>query len=195
VTRNNRQQLTVEKLGDDYLDAGELRRWGIYQDRWITVQPFLRWPGIARMRVAKFLILLEMQNQATRQRIPVSWTRCRYGGTRPWLICQCGRRVLRLFKALPGYYCRQCFDNARYASQCKSLQGRLHFQACKLRLRLGGVASLTAPFPERPRGMHRRTFERLRRRAELLESGLSNRVKTKPADYPNLVYYSRPSII
>jgi hypothetical protein len=66
---------------------------------------------------------------------------------------------------------------------------RRHFQACKLRLRLGGSASLTAPFPARPPGMHRQTYARLRRRAEKLESRLSARLRSKAPDYPSLVYY------
>jgi hypothetical protein len=48
--------------------------------------------------------------------------------------------VATLFKGMGGYYCRQCFDNPRYASQTKSTQGRLHFEAYTLRVRLGGVA-------------------------------------------------------
>jgi hypothetical protein len=126
------------------------------------------------------------------QQIMVSWTRCHLGGARPWIHCPCGRRVARLFKGLTTYNCRQCFDNPRYASQSKSTQGRQHFEACKLRLRLGGIASLTAPFPERPRGMHRKTYERLRRRAEELEYRISPRLRDKPTDYPSLVYYLPP---
>ena len=52
-----------------------------------------------------------------------------------------------------------------------------------------GVASLAAPFPERPRGVHRRTYERLKDRLLKLEGNLSPRVKCKPPDYPNLVAY------
>jgi hypothetical protein len=39
--------------------------------------------------------------------------------------------------------------------------------------------------------MHRETYARLRRRAEELEAKLSARMRAKPADYPNLVYYFR----
>jgi hypothetical protein len=70
--------------------------------------------------------------------------------------------------------------------------GRLHFEACKLRLRLGGTASPTAPFPERPRGMHKKTYARMRHRIEALEARMSPWVKAQPTDYPNLVYYLPP---
>jgi hypothetical protein len=95
----------------------------------------------------------------------------------------------KLFKGLGGYYCRPCVGNPIYASQGKSTQNRRHFEACKLRLRLNGNASLAEPFPTRQRGMHRSTYARLRRRGEALEAGLSARFKTKPPDYPNLIYY------
>jgi hypothetical protein len=35
----------------------------------------------------------------------------------------------------------------------------------KLRMRLGGSANLSEPFPERPRGMHRMTYYRLSAKA------------------------------
>ena len=31
------------------------------------------------------------------QRIRIQWTRCTYGGARPWLICPCGRRVGKFY--------------------------------------------------------------------------------------------------
>jgi hypothetical protein len=77
VTRNKRRdRITVEKLGDDCLDARELQRAGVFRDTWVTVQPSLRWPGIVQMRAARYLILLELLNQVGAQKIRVSWTRC-----------------------------------------------------------------------------------------------------------------------
>jgi hypothetical protein len=193
VTRNKRRErLTVEKLAVDSLDVRELQEIGMFGGGWVTLRPLIRWPAIVQMRADRYLIQLELRNQVVLQQIPVSWTRCYYGGARPWLHCPCGRRVAKLFKGLAGYHCRECFDNPRYASQTKSAQGRLHFEACKLRLRLGGIASLTAPFPERPRNMHRKTYARLRRRAERLEARISRRVQRRPTDYPSLVYYLPP---
>jgi len=191
LLRQRRRRTPLEKLATDCLDAGELQRFGVLQGPWVIVEPLLRWPEIERIRAARFLIQLQFRNQVVPQQVRVSWTPCHYGGARPWLHCWCGRRVAKLFPGMGGYYCRPCIGNPPYASQTKSAQSRPHFEACKLRLRLGGVASLTAPFPERPRGMHRKTYARLRRRAEELEAKLSARMRAKPADYPNLVYYFR----
>jgi hypothetical protein len=54
------------------------------------------------------------------------------------------------------------------------------------------MAALTEPRPERPRGMHRRTYARSLQRLESYESRLSPRQKGKPVDYPNLVHYLNP---
>jgi hypothetical protein len=197
VTRNGRRaQWTIEKMAADYdyIDVRTLQRAGLLGDGWVSYVPMLRCPGIVKIRAARHLVVLELRHRVDPQQIRVSWTPLHFGGARPWLHCPCERRVARLFKGLAGYYCRQCFDNPPYASQTKSTQGRRHFEACKLRLRLGGEASLAAPFPERPRGMHRRTYARLRRRAEQLESRISKRLKAKPTDYPSLVYYLPPTI-
>jgi hypothetical protein len=191
ILRGRRVRTPIERLAVGCLDAGNLNRIGVFHDRRALSDPS-RWPEIERMWTGRYFLRLELRNQVTRQHIQISWTHCHYGGWRPWLHCPfCNRRVLKLFRGMGGYFCRPCIGNPPYASQTKSKESRPHFEACKLRLRLGGVASLTAPFPERPRGMHRRTYARLRRRAEELEAGLSARVRAKPADYPNLIYHFR----
>lgn len=182
---------TIEKFRGDCLDIGILRRFGFLGDKRGTWTAF-RWPDITKIRADRYSIELEMPRKGSiPKQIRVSWTRCHLGsGLRPWLHCpHCQRRVAKLFNGLAGYFCRACVGNAPYASQTKSKESRLHFAACKLRLRLGGLASLTEPFPERPRGMHRRTYVRLRYRGEQLEARISARLKTKAPDYPNLVHY------
>ena len=167
-----------------------LQRAGILGDSWVTLRPSLLWPRIERMRAARYLIQLELRNQAIHQQIRVSWTRCNYGGARPWLHCPyCQRRAAILVRALAGYFCRNCAGNPVYACQGKSTQSRRHFEACKLRLRLGGIASLSAPFPKRPRGMHRNTYTRLRHRSEMLELGLPTRFQEQACGLP------KPSVL
>jgi hypothetical protein len=124
------------------------------------------------------------------QRVRVSWTCCNLGGWRPWLHCpNCQKRVAKLLRSLGGYCCRACLGNPLYASQSKSTHGRRHFEICKIRLLLGGEASLLKPFPDRPSGMHRKAYQRLKQRAMRLEADLPVRRRSKEVDYRNLVYY------
>ena len=185
--------MTIEKIGDDCLEIRALHHAGVLRERRVAWSS-LRWPEITKICADRYLIELELRQLSVPQQVRVVWTRCHLGGERPWFLCpHCQRRVARLFRGLGGYYCRPCVGNPPYASQTKSAQSRLHFEACKLRLRLGGNPLLTTPFPERPRGMHRRTYSRLKYRAEQLEKHLSPRLRAKAPDYQNLVYYSAPS--
>jgi hypothetical protein len=181
----------MEQLAHDCLDVRDLRRKGLLGGDWVVFRPILRWPIIAQLRVARYAIMLELRDRPS-QRIRVSWTRPHLGGERPWMHCpHCQRRVAKLYEGFGGYFCRSCVGSPIYASQALSAQARPHFQACKLRLRMGGEASPTAAFPERPRRMHRRTYRGLKRRLLELESNLSPRLRDKEPDYPNLVAYLR----
>jgi hypothetical protein len=100
------------------------------------------------------------------ERYPVllEWSSCNYGGRRPWFRCpaqDCGRRVSVLY--LRGTFaCRRCHQLA-YASQRIQAWERALAQAQAIRERLGGTASMYEPFPQRPKGMHWRTYYELRR--------------------------------
>jgi hypothetical protein len=143
------------------------------------------------MRIARYLLILDLRGHSVPHQIRVSWTKVHLAGERPWMHCQhCQTRVARLYAELGGYFCRGCLGSPPYATQQLSAQGRAHFQACKLRLQLGGQAQLTMPFPERPRNMHRRTYERLRRQGMDLEAQLSKRMQKRFPDYASLVAYT-----
>jgi hypothetical protein len=102
------------------------------------------------------------------QRVPITWTACRFGGRRPWLICSghsdgryCGRRVAVLYAADELFACRRCYGLA-YASQQETPMYRGLAVAQKIRERLGGSTDIFEAFPDKPRGMHWTTYDRLR---------------------------------
>jgi hypothetical protein len=170
LLRQRRHRLTIEELANESLDVRELQRAGVFRDCWVTLRPSLRWPAIDQMRVARYLIQLQLCNQVVPQQIRVSWTRCNYGGFRPWFHCSyCNRRIARLFKGMGGYYCRACIGNPLYESQRRSKKARTYLQAYRLRQRLGGSRPVLDPVPARPYRMKRKTYRRLCARIERLE--------------------------
>ena len=192
VTRNRQgDRFTIERPVHDCLDVGFLKRKGFFDDGWVTIGGTLMWPRIARLRIARFLVLLDFRGRSDPHRIRISRTRMHLGGERPWFHCpHCERRVAKLYRGLAGYFCRGCVGNPPYATQLLSAGGRAHFKACKLRLHLNGEAQLSCPFPERPRHMHRRTYDRLRQAGMALEAGLSKRMRWRFPDYASLVAYA-----
>jgi hypothetical protein len=184
-------RLTIEKLGRDALDVRELNRSGLLSGSWIAVEAPFRWPRIATLRSARHRILVEFRNQSVPQSIRVSWTRCHFGGERPWLHCpNCQRRVARLFRGLAGYCCRACCGNPIYESQRRSSKARAWLQAHRLRQQLGGSRPVVDAIPVRPPGMKRKTYERLCARIKRLERPLlgSRVTRHAPAWIPPLAY-------
>jgi hypothetical protein len=97
------------------------------------------------------------------QAVELDWTPCNFGGERPWFVCpgaECGRRVAVLHAAGKYFLCRHCYD-LTYQSQRDDKMYRALHRAQKIRKRLGGSANMVEPFPEKPGGMHWRTYERL----------------------------------
>jgi hypothetical protein len=95
------------------------------------------------------------------------WMPCRFGGARPWFVCPgvvngiaCGRRVAKLYGAGTYFLCRHCYRLA-YASQREDRYDRALRRANKIRMQLGGEPGMASQFPDRPKGMHHKTYEGL----------------------------------
>ena len=113
--------------------------------------------------------------QPVEQRIIFDRTPCNYGGYRTWFRCpRCGKRVALLYGAGKLFLCRHCYDLA-YGSQQEGQLDRLMRKAWKIRHRLGAEDDLTMPIWQKPKGMHEKTYLRLRSEANSA-SGLSSKL-------------------
>jgi len=101
--------------------------------------------------------------QSVEYPVHLEWTPCHYGGHRAWFRCPadgCGRRVAILYYA--GIFaCRRCHQLAYWSQRCSASEGALR-RAQAIRERLGGTGNMYCPFPVKPKGMHWRTYRRLR---------------------------------
>ncbi len=100
--------------------------------------------------------------------VQFSETACNYGGSRKWFICpnlNCSRRVVVLYGAGKYFLCRHCYG-LTYSSQQESESDRLMRKARKIRKRLGASDNLMESILFKPKNMHQKTFDRLRREAD-----------------------------
>lgn len=95
--------------------------------------------------------------------IYVEWTDCHLGGQRAWFRCpalNCGKRVAILY-AGAIFTCRHC-QKLTYACQRETLDDRAARRADTLRRRLQWPAGILNGPGGKPKGMHWRTFKRLK---------------------------------
>jgi len=168
------------------IDIRQLNRWGVLNPGYVGS---LNWTcngepsGDIRYRVEHGSIVLiyryrecEEEWESVEERVQVDWTGCNYGGNRPWFICPisgCGRRVALIYAGGKYFGCRHCYELA-YSSQNEGLYDRMARKARKIRKRLGADMWLEVPVFDKPKGMHRKSFERLKRK-EKSASAVVNR--------------------
>jgi len=153
--------------------------------RWMHQQGLLRKSGLAiltwsrgaetigslqlEMRDSRIVVRYQYHRsgdpwRAVEEIISLDRTRCNYGGERLWFLCpHCGTRIAVLYGAGARFLCRHCYQ-LTYASQSEDILSRTQRKARKIRERLGASENLTEPLWRKPKGMHWKTFERLRQR-------------------------------
>ncbi len=100
--------------------------------------------------------------EVVEQRVQLQTTPCHLGGLRHWFTCpRCSRRVAVLYA--PGRYfaCRQCVGLG-YATQKEGAGDRAATRADKLRKRMGWEAGILNGSGGKPKGMHWKTYQRLK---------------------------------
>jgi hypothetical protein len=110
------------------------------------------------------LLRYSVNGAAQDYRVRLATSPCHYGGHRWWWRCPLsGRRVTKLYLA-PGatvFAARRAYRLA-YQSQRNTALDRSHDRQRRLYRRLGtDYDAFEQPPPPRPKGMHRRTYERL----------------------------------
>jgi hypothetical protein len=110
---------------------------------------------------------------------PFLYTTTNFSGHRRWLQClSCDHRC-RILYGGTYFRCRRC-HHLKYEAQYEPAWLRGVSRAQKIRERYGGSGSLDEPFPEKPKGMHWRTYRRLAAQDERLTAiwvrGISQRL-------------------
>ena len=103
---------------------------------------------------------LTREDKHINERFEFDFTRQNFGGERRWIICpSCGRRCRVLYGG--AYFrCRRCY-NATYESQYEFIRVPGLSSAERVRDKLGGEPGFVHLFPNKPKGMHWKTYRRL----------------------------------
>lgn len=151
------------------LDIRKITRKGL----WVTGNSF-SWQWLVNDRaVASIRIRVDWQSmvlsyrikstdEVVEQRVQTQTSPCHLGGERRWFTCpRCSKRVAVIYA--PGRYfaCRQCCGLS-YATQKEGAGDRAASRANKLRKRLGWDAGILNGNGGRPKGMHWKTYLRLK---------------------------------
>ena len=154
------------------LDVRWLKREGYLADG--TPRPVERRINGERAGVAlvtnhgdRIAIAYKQRGRLRRDFAELTYTQPHLGGERVWFLCpSCERRVAILYGG--PFRCRTCWGIS-YQSQRDAPMMRNIRREQKYRMRVGGSENLVEPFPVRPKGMHRRTYLRIRAKATRLE--------------------------
>lgn len=158
----------------DY-DRVDVRHW--QREGWLVPAQSFIWQswvvtvGPSDRDAASDRVSFRPRNHGAEHSIRLEWTPCNYGGSRVWFLCPregCGRRVAILYEGRQ-LGCRNCLALV-YCSQREPAKYRPLNRAQAIRMKIGGSADMTEPFPARPKGMHLRTYRRLHLKAQVFEA-------------------------
>jgi hypothetical protein len=119
--------------------------------------------------------------EPVRQRVPIRRTSCRFGGERPWFVCDvaangvyCGRQVAKVYLAGRLFACRHCY-RLGYSVQRGGPVDRAHHRLARLHRKLGSdYDGRDGIPPRRPKWMRQRTYDRVVQQIEAGEDRLNH---------------------
>ena len=172
IGSGNRWQWGAKHTTADYLSV-DVRRW--HREGKIAPGQYFAWQwaregeriGDIRVRTETDRVFLIYRHrnggewQEKNYPVYLDWTRCNYGGQRPWFLCPasgCARRVAVLYGG-GVFACRHCHHLA-YPSQNESVYERAARRSRKIVQLLGGDP-YDEFFPDKPKHMHWSTYDRL----------------------------------
>ena len=158
------------------LDVRKIHRAGLFTPgRWFSWQWTCNGETTATisLRMEADKVVLDYRNRSAHHNggelepmkyaVWLDWTRCAFGGRRVWWRCPavgCERRVAVLHGGRV-FACRQC-NRLAYRSQRESDDDRATRKADTIRRRLDWEPGILNGNGGKPKGMHWRTFERLK---------------------------------
>jgi hypothetical protein len=158
--------------------AARLRPGSVMEGQWSLAAPLgprclaIQYSSnLTNLADANMTVSFRFRGVERRQTVRVVGTAPHLGGIRLWFVCPITDQQTRILYLPPGaerFASREAHSLA-YRSQGESDLFRMITQAQNIRARLKGSLSIRAPFPPRPRGMHQRTYERLRAKALKIE--------------------------
>jgi hypothetical protein len=176
--RQKRKIHLVEDFQPRSIDVRELHYARLLGERPVTI-PSAHHPWLSRLETDRISVRIRFTRDNEWFYVPLRWIRSplrqghrmNWDRWRPYFVCPFCRKCCNLLYAGRDFLaCRTCCK-LRYVSQTLGPKAKIHRQALKIRLRLGGKPLLGAPFPKRPDGMQKRVYARMRR-AEWLEHRL-----------------------
>ena len=157
------------------LDANRLNRNGCLNNSWNGTTSWSRngvkSSSISMRATADYLHLGYSSEQygSVIQPIRIERLPCRFGGSRAYFRCNCGKRVVKLYGAGKFFLCRNCYGLFHY-SKNENFWDRSLRQRTKHRRRLSGDSSLDAYEMPKPKGMWWRTYYHLQEAAQAAEN-------------------------
>ena len=160
------------------LDANQLCRDGCLKNGWNGTSTWsrrgVRVSSIGMRTLGDSLHLSYRSRSAGRdwedveQSVRIERVPCRFGGSRAYFRCDCGKRVIKLYGLARLFLCRHCYG-LFHSSKNEGFWDRSLRQRTKHQRRLTDDGSLEAYEMPKPKGMWWRTYNRLQERAKAAE--------------------------